>query len=79
MGRMNKPRDRGTKERREERPGVVRNKGHGPSGPVEVLYGVNHLRRVLDVSADVNIQRLCEDAAVELEELRKEPTAPWPT
>lgn len=76
MGKTKGRRDQGTKGRG---PGVVRGKGHGPPGPVEALYGVAHLRRVLNLSAEVHIERVCQDAAVELEELRKEPSAPWPT
>lgn len=61
-------------------PGRGPNRGHGlQGGPLKVQYGAEHLRRVLSLSADASTERLCEDAAVEIERLREgQAPAPWP-
>lgn len=46
---------------------------HGPSGPPSAGFGPEHLRQVLELSADVSTDRLCEDAALEIERLRSPP------
>jgi len=47
---------------------------HGPQTPVETKpYGVPHLRRVLELSAEVPVGELCEEAALRVEQ------APEPT
>ena len=60
-------------------PGRVGGLGHGADKPVETPYGVAHLREVMKLSADVPIERVCEDAAMEIERLtaNQKPTA-WP-
>ena len=44
-----------------------------PFGPIRlaavVYYGVPHLRRLLNLSAGVDLDRLCEDAALRIMEL----------
>jgi len=51
---------------------------HGPQGPVEVKpHGVAHLRRVLELSASVSVEDLCEEAALRIEQA-PEPTTAWP-
>lgn len=61
-------------------PGRVGNLGHGAREPVATPYGADHLRQVLNLSADVPFQRLCEDAAAAIEELRgNQKPIPWMT
>jgi len=61
-------------------PGHIRQHGHGlQSGPRQELVGVEHLRNVLRLSADADVERICEDAANEIEQLREQaPPIPWP-
>ncbi|MDO8632525.1 MAG: hypothetical protein Q7R41_18745 [Phycisphaerales bacterium] len=42
---------------------------HGPARPVTALHGVSHLRAVVNLR-EADLERLCEDAACELERLR---------
>ncbi len=53
---------------------------HGPSRPPSNSFGREHLRKVLMLSTDVDVDRLCEDAALEIERLRAtRPASPaWP-
>lgn len=51
-------------------PGVIRPGGHGPHSPVDQPFGVEKLRRTLQLSDNVPLDRLCEDAAAEIENLR---------
>jgi hypothetical protein len=54
---------------------------HGPQRPVKVIYGVAHLCTAQNLSpprSDAELQRLCEDAACEIERLRAlERPRPW--
>ncbi len=52
---------------------------HGPRKPRVGALGVDRLRRVMSVSAEVSTDTLCGDAATELEKLRKQAhkPAPW--
>jgi hypothetical protein len=43
---------------------------HGPAGPPRVLYGFASLRAVMKLSADVPIEQVCQEAALELAGLR---------
>jgi len=43
---------------------------HGPVRPVTPLHGISHLRAALNLR-DADLERLCEDAACELERLRE--------
>jgi len=43
---------------------------HGPAGPPRVLYGFASLRAVMKLSADVPIEQVCQEAALELASLR---------
>ncbi len=43
---------------------------HGPRRPSSSRFGREHLRKVMALSADANLDRLCEDAALEIERLR---------
>lgn len=52
-------------------PGRVRGSGHGPQEAVKTEFGIAHLRHVLTLSGDVPIENVCEDAAVEIETLRR--------
>ncbi len=51
-------------------PGAPSHTVHGPSGPPTSVLGVERLRRAMNVSAGVDVDRLCEEAAAELEDLR---------
>ncbi len=53
---------------------------HGPSRPPSSSFGREHLRKVLMLSTDADVDRLCEDAALEIEHLRAtQPASPaWP-
>jgi hypothetical protein len=42
---------------------------HGPAGPVTALYGISHLRAAMNLR-EADLERLCDDAACELERLR---------
>jgi len=42
----------------------------GPAGPPRVLYGFASLRAVMKLSADVPIEQVCQEAALELASLR---------
>lgn len=46
---------------------------HGPAGPAPTLYGFAHLRAVMNLTAAVPIDQVCEEAALELDRLRAEP------
>jgi len=50
-------------------PGAVRTPGHGARQPLVSLYGIDHLRDVLKLSAEVPVDRVCEDAANKIEAL----------
>lgn len=56
-------------------PGKMRRRGHGPQSPVDEPRGVTRLREALELSADVPVEQVCEDAAVEIETLRTKQTA----
>ena len=43
---------------------------HGPAGPPRVLYGFASLHAVMKLSADVPIEQVCQEAALELAGLR---------
>jgi len=43
---------------------------HGPAGPPRTLYGFASLRAVMKLSADVPIEQVCQEAALELASLR---------
>ena len=45
---------------------------HGPAGPARTLYGFAHLRSVMNLTAAVRIDQVCEEAALELTRLRAE-------
>jgi len=42
----------------------------GPAGPPRTLYGFASLRAVMKLSADVPIEQVCQEAALELLSLR---------
>ena len=48
---------------------------HGPQAPVTVPYGIAHLRVLLNLH-DPDVDRLCEDAALEITRLRDRVPAP---
>lgn len=51
--------------------GHVRRRGHGlQGGPIGKPLGVQHLREVMNLSVNVGLENLCEEAAVELQTLR---------
>ncbi len=53
-------------------PGRVGTNGHGLAEPADkAKSGVPRLRSLLKVSGDVSVERLCDDAAVEIERLRE--------
>ena len=61
-------------------PGRILTGGHGPQTCVRVLDGPTRLRQVLNLSATYDINQACEDAAVEIERLRRQgpqPPRPW--
>ena len=61
-------------------PGRVLTGGHGPQSGVRILDGPARLRQVLNLSATCDINQACEDAAVEIERLRRQaqqPPRPW--
>lgn len=43
---------------------------HGPARPPSVPFGLAHLRKALSLSAEISVDRLAEDAAIEIESLR---------
>jgi len=43
---------------------------HGPAGPPRTLYGFASLRAVMNLSAAVPIEQVCQEAALELASLR---------
>ncbi len=43
---------------------------YGPRRPPSTRFGPEHLRKVMALSPDANLDRLCEDAALEIERLR---------
>jgi len=43
---------------------------HGPTKPSQMLYGIAHLRRIMNLSDAVTIEQLCEDAALRIVELQ---------
>ena len=52
---------------------------HGPQAPRPKPYGVDRLRAAMNLSTDVSIPDLCDQAARELESLRdRVPPLPWP-
>ncbi len=53
---------------------------HGPRRPPSAGFGREHLRKVLMLSEDADVDRLYEDAACEIERLRAtRPASPaWP-
>ena len=53
---------------------------HGPRRPPSTRFGPEHLRKVMSLSSDANLDRLCEDAALEIERLRtaRPLRLPWP-
>jgi len=53
---------------------------HGPRRPPSTRFGRGHLRKVMSLSSDANLDRLCEDAALEIERLRaaRPNRMPWP-
>ncbi len=62
-------------------PGRVLTGGHGPQSGARILDGPTRLRQVLNLSATCDINQACEDAAVEIERLRRQepqPPRPWP-
>ncbi len=44
----------------------------GPAGPAPTLYGFAHLRAVMNLTAAVPIDQVCEEAALELTRLHAE-------
>ena len=61
-------------------PGRVLTGGHGPQSGVRIVNGPARLRQVLNLSATCDINQACEDAAVEIERLRRQgpqPPRPW--
>ncbi len=48
---------------------------HGPQARPARLFGPERLRQVLDLSPDADTDRLCQDAADEIESLRARPDA----
>jgi len=60
-------------------PGAVRSPGHGARQPRVSLYGIDHLRDVLKLSAEVSVVRVCEEAANKIEALGSNvKPIPWP-
>ena len=53
-------------------PGRVGSRGHGLGEPAVTAFGVARLRDVLSLSADVGIERVCDDAAAAIERLRNQ-------
>ncbi len=53
---------------------------HGPSRPPSNSFGREHLRKVLMLSTDADVDRLCEDAALEIQHFRatRPATSAWP-
>ena len=53
---------------------------HGPRRPPSTRFGPEHLRKVMSLSSDASLDRLCEDAALEIERLRtaRPLRLPWP-
>ena len=52
---------------------------HGPQGPVAAtLYGPEHLRRVLSLSAEIPVSELCEEAALKIRALEANAPAGTP-
>ena len=52
---------------------------HGPRRPPSNSFGREHLRKVMLLSSDADVDRLCEDAALEIERLRARPApSAWP-
>ncbi|MGD2109328.1 MAG: hypothetical protein PVI86_08035 [Phycisphaerae bacterium] len=49
---------------------------HGPASPPVRLFGPDRLRKVLGLSTDVDLTRLCDDAATEIETLREAGSKP---
>jgi hypothetical protein len=43
---------------------------HGPAGPPRTLYGFASLRAVMNLSAAVPMEQVCQEAALELARLR---------
>ena len=61
-------------------PGRVPTGGYGPQAGARILDGPTRLRQVLNLSATCDINQACEDAAVEIERLRRQgpqPPRPW--
>ncbi len=61
-------------------PGRVLTGGHGPQSGVRIVDGPARLRQVLNLSATCDINQACQDAAVEIERLRRQgpqPPRPW--
>ena len=61
------------RSRRQPEPEPATTATYGPQRPVQVKHGADRLRAVLELSADVDLDRLCEDAASEIEYLRTLP------
>lgn len=61
-------------------PGRVRPPGHGlQTGRLDVKTGSARLAEIMQLSGEVPIEKLCGDAAAEIEKLRGElPAWPWP-
>lgn len=51
-------------------PGVVRGAGHGRAQPLQTPYGVAHLRHLLELSPEVPVEQVAEEAAWLIEKLR---------
>jgi hypothetical protein len=52
---------------------------HGPAGPPRTLYGFASLRAAMKLSADVPIEQVCQEAALELASLRIALSGHWRT
>ena len=52
---------------------------HGPAQPARTLYGFASLRFVMKLSADVPIEQVCQEAALELASLRIALSPHWRT
>jgi len=52
---------------------------HGPAQPARTLYGFASLRVVMKLSADVPIEQVCQEAALELASLRIALSPHWRT
>ncbi len=60
-------------------PGRVRPPGHGlQTGRLKFKTGAERLAEVLGLSGETQLEKLCDDAAAEIEKLRaQQPPIPW--